>query len=148
MGDFTRKFKCNHYFIHKGDSRPIPRNWNVWPEMQCNFFFTLTFHTAKKGNPFHRRYKELIIFITTYSLLHSPPCSFLHILFLEAASENSFPADSFKKYKIKANPKMSILMYFKIQSDQTRITQNFLKSQIFDLFTKSSSGHKIENLSF
>ena len=31
-------------------------------------------------------------------------------------------------------------MYFKIQSDQPRITQNALKSQIFDLFTKSFSG--------
>ena len=37
---------------------------------------------------------------------------------------------------------MCILMYFKIQSDQLRITQNALKSQIFDLFAKSSSGHK------
>ena len=33
-------------------------------------------------------------------------------------------------------------MYFEIQSDQLRITQNALKSQNFDLFTKSSSGHK------
>ena len=32
-GDFTRKFKRNHYFINAGDSRPISRNWNVWPEM-------------------------------------------------------------------------------------------------------------------
>ena len=37
---------------------------------------------------------------------------------------------------------MCILMYFKNQSDQPRITRNVLKSQIFDLFTKSSSGHK------
>ena len=44
--------------------------------------------------------------------------------------------------KKKTNPKMWILMYFEIQSDQLRITQNALKSQIFDLFTKSSSGHK------
>ena len=34
-------------------------------------------------------------------------------------------------------------MHFKIQSDQLRITRNALKSQIFDLFTKSSSGHKV-----
>ena len=33
-------------------------------------------------------------------------------------------------------------MFFKFQSDQPRITQNALRSQIFDLFTKSSSGHK------
>ena len=32
-------------------------------------------------------------------------------------------------------------MYFRIQSDGPRITQNALKSQIFDLFTKSSSGN-------
>ena len=37
---------------------------------------------------------------------------------------------------------MCILMYFKIQSEQPRITRNALKSQIFDLFTKSSSGYK------
>ena len=54
----------------------------------------------------------------------------------------SFPADSFKKYKIRTNPNMCILMYTEIQSDQTRITQNALKSQIFDSFTKSSSGHQ------
>ena len=33
------------------------------------------------------------------------------------------------------------LMYFKIQSDQPRTTQNSLESQIFDLFTNSSSEH-------
>ena len=54
----------------------------------------------------------------------------------------SFTADSFKKYKIKTNPKMCILTYFEIQSDQPGITRIPLKSQIFDLFTKSSSGHK------
>ena len=32
---------------------------------------------------------------------------------------------------------MCILIYFKIQSDQPRITQNALKRQIFDLFSKS-----------
>ena len=53
-----------------------------------------------------------------------------------------FPADIFKKYKIKTNPNMCILIYFKIQSDQPRITRHALKSQILDLFTKSSSGHK------
>ena len=37
---------------------------------------------------------------------------------------------------------MYILMYFKIQSGQPRITPNALKSKIFDFFTKSSSGHK------
>ena len=33
-------------------------------------------------------------------------------------------------------------MYFKIQSDQLRITRHALKSQIFDLYTKLLSGHK------
>ena len=47
----------------------------------------------------------------------------------------------FEKYKIKTNSKMC-LMYFKIQSDQPRITRNALESQIFDLFAKSSSEHK------
>ena len=37
---------------------------------------------------------------------------------------------------------MCIFIYFKIQSDQPRIAQNALKSQIFDLFTISLSGHK------
>ena len=37
---------------------------------------------------------------------------------------------------------MYILMYFKIQSDQPRITRNALKSQIFHLLTKSLSAHK------
>ena len=32
-------------------------------------------------------------------------------------------------------------MYFKIQSDQPRIIRSALKSQIFDLFPKSSLGH-------
>ena len=36
---------------------------------------------------------------------------------------------------------MCILMHFKIQNDQPRITRNALKSQIFHLFTKLSSGH-------
>ena len=36
---------------------------------------------------------------------------------------------------------MYILMYFKIQSDQPRITRNALKSQIANLFT-TSAGHK------
>ena len=33
-------------------------------------------------------------------------------------------------------------MYFKIQSDELRITRHVLESQIFDLYTKSLSGHK------
>ena len=37
---------------------------------------------------------------------------------------------------------MRILMYFKIESDQPKITRNVLKSQIFDLFAKSSLGQK------
>ena len=37
------------------------------------------------------------------------------------------------KNKIKTNPKMCILMYFIIQSDQPRITWNTLKSQVFGL---------------
>ena len=40
---------------------------------------------------------------------------------------NSLPVDSLRKYKIKTNPKMCILMYFKIQSDQPRITQSAFK---------------------
>ena len=29
VGYFTRKYKCNNYFINAGDSWPIPGNWNV-----------------------------------------------------------------------------------------------------------------------
>ena len=50
VGDFTTKFQCNHYFINAEDSRPKPKNWNVWPEMHCKNFFTLTFHTIRKDN--------------------------------------------------------------------------------------------------
>ena len=38
-----------------------------------------------------------------------------------------FPADSFKKYEIKSNPNMCILMYFKI-------TQNAFKKSYKDFF--------------
>ena len=48
MKDFTRKYKCNQYFINAGDSQTIPGSWNAWPEMQCKNFCTLTFHTLKK----------------------------------------------------------------------------------------------------
>ena len=62
---------------------------------------------------------------------------------VSVAASYSFPAGNFKKYKMKTNPNMCTLMYFKTQpSDQPRITRNALKSQIFDLFTKSSSGNK------
>ena len=37
---------------------------------------------------------------------------------------------------------MCILMYFKIQNDQPKITQIALINQIFDLFTKSLSRDK------
>ena len=43
---------------------------------------------------------------------------------------------------------MCILMYFKIQSDQPKITQNALKNRIFDSFTKPSSGHIQQKLDF
>ena len=45
------------------------------------------------------------------------------------------------KYKIKINPNMCILMYFKNSKSQSRITRNALKSQTFGLFDKSFSGH-------
>ena len=47
-------------------------------------------------------------------------------------------------YKIKTNPRMYILIYFKIQSDQQEITRNALKSQTADLFTKSSGQIKFQ----
>ena len=74
---------------------------------------------------------------------HFPgPKSFGERVKVELYLSNFFPAGSFKKYKIKTNPNMSILVYFKIQNDQPRITQNVLKSafkmlQIFHLFAKS-----------
>ena len=41
--------------------------------------------------------------------------------------QNPFPANSFKKYKIKSNPKMCIL------NDQPRIARNVFKRQNFSL---------------
>ena len=41
--------------------------------------------------------------------------------------QNLFLADSFKKNKIKTNPKNCILMYFKIQSDPPIIIQKVFK---------------------
>ena len=40
---------------------------------------------------------------------------------------NSLPVDSFGKYEVITNLEMCILMYFKIQSDQARITQSAFK---------------------
>ena len=39
-------------------------------------------------NPFHCKYKELIMSIIAYFILHYPPYSVLRILFLKAATEN------------------------------------------------------------
>ena len=61
-----------------------------------------------------------------------PFSEFFYLLPLEAMW------DFFQKYNIKTHPNMCMLMYFKIQSDQTRIMRNALRSQIFYLFTKSS----------
>ena len=66
----------------------------------------------------------------------------IKMIFLVWCNIYTFPAKSFKKYKVKTNPNMCILMYFKIQRDHPRITRKALKSQILDLFTKSSSGQK------
>ena len=73
-------------FYHK--RRRLPANTGelecIWPKMQCEIFFTLIFHTVKKTfiifrnalvifcNAFHCRYKEFIIFIIVYFLLHCP----------------------------------------------------------------------------
>ena len=43
-------------------------------------------------------------------------------------NQNLFPVDSFKKYEIKTNPKMCILMHFKTQSNKPKITRNALKA--------------------
>ena len=32
VGEFTRKFKCNHYFLNPGDSRPVPGMYGL----RCN----------------------------------------------------------------------------------------------------------------
>ena len=42
VGDFTRKFKCNHYFVNTGVYRQVPRNWNVWSEMKL-FYIDLSY---------------------------------------------------------------------------------------------------------
>ena len=48
--------------------------------------------------------------------------------------KNPFPVDSVKKYKIKSNPKKFILMYYKIQSDQPRITRNAFAKVRFSVY--------------
>ena len=59
--------------------RKLPTNtgeleYMAW-DVTWNIFFTLIFHTVKKAfviflnNPFHCRYKELIIFVIVYFLL-------------------------------------------------------------------------------
>ena len=39
--------------------------------------------------------------------------------------------DDYNKYKTKTNPKMCILIYFKIQTDQPKITRNAFKKLNF-----------------
>ena len=61
---------------------------------------------------------------------------------------NPFPAESLKKYKIKTNPSMGILIYFKIQHVQPRITRNALKKSNFrwvysELCHRSTTNWKI-----
>ena len=78
----------------------------------------------------------LSLHFSIFLLIHSSLIAYLptikrKILFQQTVLRN-----------IKNNSKMCFLMYFKIQNDQPRITQNALKSQIFNLFTRSSSGHK------
>ena len=73
-------------FYHK--RRRFPANTGelecVWPKIQCEFFLRWSFHNVKNTfvifhnalvifrNPFHCRYKVLIIFIIVYFLLHCP----------------------------------------------------------------------------
>ena len=53
VGDFTTKFKCNHYFINAENSRLKPKNWNVWPEMYYKNFFTMTFADIRNDYIYH-----------------------------------------------------------------------------------------------
>ena len=51
------------------------------------------------GNPFHCKYKQWIIFIIAYFILHYTPYPVLHILFLKAATENYSLKQVFSKTK-------------------------------------------------
>ena len=51
------------------------------------------------GNPFHCKYKQLIIFIIAYFIVHYTPYPVLHILFLKAATENYSLKQVFPKTK-------------------------------------------------
>ena len=64
VGDFLRQFKFCYYIIN-GYSQLILGN--------RNYVFRNAFGIFR--NPFHCRYKELIIFIVVYFLLHCPPYS-------------------------------------------------------------------------
>ena len=62
-------------------------------ELECMaldvmFYLDLTVKKAMFRNSFHCKYKELILFIIAYFILHYPPYSVLNILFLKAATEN------------------------------------------------------------
>ena len=77
----------------------------------------VTYEVTKERN-FSSRQPKLLIYLTPEE----------HVTQLISTS---FPAVSFKKYKTKTNPKMYTLMYFKMQSDQPRITRNALKKSNF-----------------
>ena len=86
---------------------------------------------------------KLWVLVSVLHIFLQTALYFQILLSITLINTNFFPANSFKKYIIKANLKMCIfLMYFKIQSGQPIITKSYLKSQIFDLFTKSSLWHK------
>ena len=51
------------------------------------------------GNPFHCKYKQLIIFIIAYFIVHYTPYPVLHILFLKATTENYSLKQVFSKTK-------------------------------------------------
>ena len=62
----------------------------AWDVMRKCFYIDLSYCKEKKifHNPFHCRYKKLVISIMAYFFLHCHPYSALYILFLEAVTEN------------------------------------------------------------
>ena len=54
-----------------------------------------------------------------------------HTIHRTSSLYNPFPVESLKKYKIKTNPNMGILIYFKIQDVQPIITRNAFKKWNF-----------------
>ena len=106
-------------------------------------------------NPFHFKYKELIIFIIAYFILHYPPYSVLHILILKAATENYSLEQVFRKTKqtrLKV-PGYNRATFVKLNSSrvifnnfQLNVTSPYIFKIQKHLFSRNSSPYCLINI--